>query len=66
MIGFDPDEFPYCIAKGMYGILLIDIKHNQVIALVKLRQMQVALPGQRLVQMVLIDERIYPGALTIE
>lgn len=36
--GFDPDEYPYCLARGAKGLLLIDIKLNCSLSLLKLEE----------------------------
>jgi len=37
--GYDPEEFPYCIARGVYGLVLLDLKRNKTFSLLRLRPM---------------------------
>ena len=46
--GYDPDGFPYAIAKGSSSIILIDLKNNQTLRLLRLKPMSLHAHGQRL------------------
>ena len=63
--GFDPQEYPYCIAKGYYGLILIDLKLRVSLPLLKLEPMQLNMRGSRMIQLGISDYAIYPGEVKV-
>lgn len=55
MRGFDLKKFPYCIAKSLYGLVMIDLKNQITFPLLRTRAMQLARIGPRLVQITVND-----------
>lgn len=46
MKGFDPDQFPYCVARSERGLIVVDVKRLRTVLLLRVPGLQPSDPNQ--------------------